>query len=274
MTFSTRISAPPGFSPRKQSAISRSRRSGRTNCSVRMRLTIEAFSTRNPSLMSAVSNSTGRSTFSAANFSRALVEHGARVVDADELHRRIERRVQGRERGAARAPEIVDAGARLREVLAQLDDHPLDLGIERDRAGYHVVENRRDRFVETEVEQRHRVGRDRPDRKGSGSYEGQGRSVKQDQSPAFYFLAFAFALAAALIVAALVSPAIQTLIAPVRQAPLHRVFSRLAELGLFTGTWWLLRRFTCSTGTSWAMPRRPASSCRGCCSGSSPGWCS
>lgn len=66
--------------------------------------------------------------------------------------------------------------------------------------------------------------------------------MKQDQSPGFYFLAFAFALAAALIVAALVSPAIQTLIAPVRQAPLHRVFSRLAELGLFVGTWWLLRR--------------------------------
>ena len=66
--------------------------------------------------------------------------------------------------------------------------------------------------------------------------------MKQDRSPAFYFSAFVLALAAALLAAAVASPWIQDLIRPVRSAQLHRVFSRLAELGLFLGTWWLLRR--------------------------------
>lgn len=66
--------------------------------------------------------------------------------------------------------------------------------------------------------------------------------MKEEQSPAFYFLAFVLALLAALALAALASPWVQDLIAPVKDAELHRVFSRLAELGLFAGTWWLLRR--------------------------------
>ncbi|RYZ64714.1 MAG: CPBP family intramembrane metalloprotease, partial [Proteobacteria bacterium] len=66
--------------------------------------------------------------------------------------------------------------------------------------------------------------------------------MKQDQSPVFYFSAFVIALFAALMVAALASPWIQAFIRPVRSAELHRVFSRLAEIGVLLSTWWLLRR--------------------------------
>lgn len=66
--------------------------------------------------------------------------------------------------------------------------------------------------------------------------------MKEIRSPSFYFLAFVLALLGALLVAAVLSPAIQELITPVKDAQLHRVFNRIAELGLFLGTWWLLRR--------------------------------
>jgi membrane protease YdiL (CAAX protease family) len=65
--------------------------------------------------------------------------------------------------------------------------------------------------------------------------------LKGNQSPGFYFSAFVLAMVAALLLAALVSPAVQDLIAPIRPSALHRIFSRLAELSLFIGTWWLLR---------------------------------
>jgi membrane protease YdiL (CAAX protease family) len=66
--------------------------------------------------------------------------------------------------------------------------------------------------------------------------------VKEKQSAGFYFLAFVFALLGAMLIAAIASPAVQTLIAPVKATSLHRVFSRLAEIGLFVGTWWLLSK--------------------------------
>jgi uncharacterized protein len=66
--------------------------------------------------------------------------------------------------------------------------------------------------------------------------------VKKDQSPGFYFLAFVIALLLALVLAALLAAPVQALIRPVKDALLHRVFTRLAEVGLFVGTWWLLRR--------------------------------
>lgn len=66
--------------------------------------------------------------------------------------------------------------------------------------------------------------------------------MKGNQSPGFYFLAFLLALLASFVVSALVSPALQAALAPLQVFPLHRIFSRLAELGLFLGTWWLLRR--------------------------------
>jgi membrane protease YdiL (CAAX protease family) len=66
--------------------------------------------------------------------------------------------------------------------------------------------------------------------------------MRSTRSPSFYFIAFAVALAAALLFAALLAPSIQALIAPIKNAPLHRVFTRIAEVGLFAGTAWLLSR--------------------------------
>ncbi len=66
--------------------------------------------------------------------------------------------------------------------------------------------------------------------------------MKKSQSPGFYFLAFVLALLVALALAALLAAPVQALIRPVKEAALHRVFTRLAELGLFVGTWWLLSR--------------------------------
>ncbi|MET0290848.1 MAG: CPBP family intramembrane glutamic endopeptidase [Steroidobacteraceae bacterium] len=66
--------------------------------------------------------------------------------------------------------------------------------------------------------------------------------MKDSRSPGFYFGAFALALAAAMVTAALLSPGVQSLIAPIKDAPLHRVFTRIAEVGLFGGTAWLLSR--------------------------------
>lgn len=66
--------------------------------------------------------------------------------------------------------------------------------------------------------------------------------MKKSQSPGFYFLAFVLALLLALLLAAALAAPVQALIRPVKDAALHRVFTRLAEIGLFAGTWWLLRR--------------------------------
>lgn len=66
--------------------------------------------------------------------------------------------------------------------------------------------------------------------------------MKKNPSPGFYFLAFALALLVALLLAALLAAPVQALIRPLKDAALHRVFTRLAEIGLFAGTWWLLRR--------------------------------
>jgi membrane protease YdiL (CAAX protease family) len=66
--------------------------------------------------------------------------------------------------------------------------------------------------------------------------------VKKNLSPGFYFLAFLLALLVALLLAAALAAPVQALIRPVKDAALHRVFTRLAEVGLFAGTWWLLSR--------------------------------
>ena len=66
--------------------------------------------------------------------------------------------------------------------------------------------------------------------------------MKKNQSPGFYFLAFVIALLVALLLAALLAAPVQALIRPVKEAALHRVFTRIAEIGLFAGTWWLLSR--------------------------------
>jgi CAAX protease family protein len=66
--------------------------------------------------------------------------------------------------------------------------------------------------------------------------------VKANQSPGFYFSAFLLAMLGALTLAALIAPMVQTALEPIKVFPLHRIFTRLAELGLFLAVWWLLRR--------------------------------
>jgi uncharacterized protein len=60
-------------------------------------------------------------------------------------------------------------------------------------------------------------------------------------SPARIFLEFMLVLLVAMLLAAIASPWMQALLSSVAQIPLHRVFSRVAMLGLIGGTWWLLR---------------------------------
>ncbi len=56
------------------------------------------------------------------------------------------------------------------------------------------------------------------------------------------YLAFLLVLLAAMLFAAVTSPFVQALLAPVSQFPLHRVFSRLMLLGMIVGTAWLVIR--------------------------------
>jgi membrane protease YdiL (CAAX protease family) len=55
--------------------------------------------------------------------------------------------------------------------------------------------------------------------------------------------AFVLALPAAMLLAAIAAPWVQTALAPVEVFPLHRVFSRLTMLGVIAITIWLLWRF-------------------------------
>lgn len=59
-------------------------------------------------------------------------------------------------------------------------------------------------------------------------------------SPAWTFAAFLFALLGAMLLAAVASPWVQWLLAPLHAFPLHRVFSRLTMLGVIGFTAWLL----------------------------------
>jgi membrane protease YdiL (CAAX protease family) len=56
------------------------------------------------------------------------------------------------------------------------------------------------------------------------------------------YLAFLLVLLAAMLVAAVASPWVQSLLAPVSQFPLHRVFNRLMLAGMIAGTAWLVIR--------------------------------
>jgi membrane protease YdiL (CAAX protease family) len=62
-------------------------------------------------------------------------------------------------------------------------------------------------------------------------------------SPFATFLAFVLALLAAMFIAAVASPWVQALVAPLAVFPLHRVFSRLTMLGVVAITTWLLLRY-------------------------------
>jgi hypothetical protein len=62
-------------------------------------------------------------------------------------------------------------------------------------------------------------------------------------SPAATFLAFLFALLGAMLVAAIASPWVQHLLAPLHVFALHRIFSRLTMLGVIALTAWLMIRF-------------------------------
>jgi membrane protease YdiL (CAAX protease family) len=57
------------------------------------------------------------------------------------------------------------------------------------------------------------------------------------------FLAFVLALLAAMLFAAVASPWVQAMLAPLAGFPLHRVFSRLTMLGVIGITVWLLLRY-------------------------------
>ncbi|HXC57681.1 MAG TPA: CPBP family intramembrane glutamic endopeptidase [Steroidobacteraceae bacterium] len=61
-------------------------------------------------------------------------------------------------------------------------------------------------------------------------------------SPAWTFLAFLFALLGAMLLAAVASPWVMWLLAPLHAFPLHRIFSRLTMLGVIGFTVWLLMR--------------------------------
>jgi membrane protease YdiL (CAAX protease family) len=78
-------------------------------------------------------------------------------------------------------------------------------------------------------------------------------------SPLGYFLAFALALILAMIGAAVLSPALQALLAPLQIIPLHRIFSRLTQIGLLLLTIWflirqgLMRRDVLGYATPWPI---------------------
>lgn len=64
------------------------------------------------------------------------------------------------------------------------------------------------------------------------------------------FLAFFLALAAALVLAAALAPAVQGLLAPLSVFPLHRVFNRLAMLGVIVISAWLMVRYRLMSGAT------------------------
>jgi membrane protease YdiL (CAAX protease family) len=66
--------------------------------------------------------------------------------------------------------------------------------------------------------------------------------MNQDTSPARIFLAFVLVLLVAMLLAAVLSPWAQSLLAPLTVFPLHRVFSRLTMLGVICLTTWLMIR--------------------------------
>jgi membrane protease YdiL (CAAX protease family) len=67
--------------------------------------------------------------------------------------------------------------------------------------------------------------------------------MRSTHSPARIFLAFVLVLAGAMLFAAVASPWVQWLLAPINEFPLHRVFSRLTMLGVIGCTAWLLVRY-------------------------------
>jgi membrane protease YdiL (CAAX protease family) len=66
--------------------------------------------------------------------------------------------------------------------------------------------------------------------------------MQQIQSPARIFLTFLLMLPVAMLLAAIASPWVQSLLSPIAIFPLHRVFSRLTMLGVIACTTWLLLR--------------------------------
>ena len=66
--------------------------------------------------------------------------------------------------------------------------------------------------------------------------------MRSRSSPAGTFLAFVMVLLGAMLFAAVLSPWVHWLLTPLRDFPLHRVFSRLTMAGVLGGTLWLLRR--------------------------------
>ncbi len=62
-------------------------------------------------------------------------------------------------------------------------------------------------------------------------------------SPSWILLTFVLALLGAMLIAAVASPWVQKLLAPVAIVPLHRVFTRLVMLGVVGIAVWLLRRY-------------------------------
>jgi uncharacterized protein len=61
-------------------------------------------------------------------------------------------------------------------------------------------------------------------------------------SPLGYFVAFALALGVAMLAAAILSPSVQSLLAPLSVIPLHRIFTRLTMIGTVLLTVWFLIR--------------------------------
>jgi membrane protease YdiL (CAAX protease family) len=64
--------------------------------------------------------------------------------------------------------------------------------------------------------------------------------MSSSDSPVRIYLSFLLLLLAAMLFAAIASPWVQMLLAPLGGFPLHRIFSRLMLLGMIAGTTWLV----------------------------------
>ncbi len=83
-----------------------------------------------------------------------LFQHVRGVVDADELHARIQDGIERQQCGRGRAADVVETGVRLGKILAQLAHHALHFLVMRHGAADHVVEHVGDLGIEGKIPHR------------------------------------------------------------------------------------------------------------------------
>jgi uncharacterized protein len=85
------------------------------------------------------------------------------------------------------------------------------------------------------------------------------RTLTKTRSPLLIFAAFFLVLLLALVAAAVLSPAVQSLLASIRHFPLHRIYNRLTMVFLLLVTSWALHRnglsnrYTLGFGSRWPV---------------------